>query len=327
MKIIRYDEYGGPEVLRVEEVPVPQAGRGEVLVRVEAAGINFADTMQRRNASPQPTSLPAFPGGEIAGTVEAVGEGVTSVAPGSTVIAVINGGGYAEFAVVPAEMIFPLPAGLSPHQALTLQLQGLTAYVLLKEAAHVQTGQSILIHSAAGGVGSLLVQVAKILGVGRVIATASTHEKLHFTRSLGADETVNYTDAGWPKQVTDANGGKGVDIILDAVGGGIFRRSFECLAPFGHLINYGNASGESTIVDVWQLTVPNQLVSGFYLGAYLERPALLQEAYGFLFGNAASGTLKVHVGGVFPLEHAAEAHRRIEARQTTGKVVLQPWAG
>lgn len=137
VKIIRYDEFGGPEVLRVEEVPVPQAGPGEVLVRVEAAGLNFADIMQRRNAYLQPTPLPAFPGGEIAGTVEAVGEGVTTVAVGSNVMAVISGCGYAEFTVVPAGMVFPLPPGLSNYQALALQVQGLTAYLLLKEAAHV----------------------------------------------------------------------------------------------------------------------------------------------------------------------------------------------
>ena len=324
MKIIRYDEYGGPEVLRVEEVPVPQAGPGEVLVRVEAAGLNFADTMQRRNASVQPTSLPAFPGGEIAGTVEAVGEGVTTIAGGSNVMAVVSGGGYAEFAVVPVGMVFPLPPGLSNYQALGLQLQGLTAYLLLKETAHMQAGKRVLVHSAAGGVGSLLVQLAKILGAGQVIATASSQEKLDLARSLGADTAVNYTDRDWPQQVKDASGGTGVDIVLDAVGGDIFRRSFECLAPFGYIINYGNASGESSIVDMRQLTMPNQSASGFYLGAYFGRPQLIEDAYGVLFSEAASGTLKVHAEEVFPLEQAAEAHRRIEGRQTTGKVFLHP---
>ncbi len=168
------------------------------------------------------------------------------------------------------------------------------------------------------------MQLAKILGAEQVIATASTQEKLDLARSLGADTGVNYTDPDWPQQVKRASGGTGVDIVLDAVGGDIFRRSFECLAPFGHVINYGNASGESSIVDMWQLTVPNQSESGFYLGAYLGRPQLLQEAYGVLFSNAASGTLKVHAEEVFPLEQAAEAHRRIESRQTTGKVFLQP---
>ncbi len=324
MKIIRYDEFGGPEVLRVEEVPIPQAGPGQVLVRVEAAGLNFADTMQRRNAYPQPTPLPAYPGGEIAGTVEAVGEGVTTVAVGSSVMAVIAGGGYAEFAVAPAEAVFPVPPGLSNYQALAFQIQGLTAYLLLKEAAHLQTGKSVLVHSAAGGVGSLLVQLAKILGAGQVIATASSQEKLDLARSLGADTTVNYTTTDWPQQVKNASSGTGVDIVLDAVGGDIFRRSFECLASFGHIINYGNASGESSIVDVGQLLVPNQSVSGFYLGAYLGWPELLQEAYGVLFSNTARGTLTVHAEEVFPLEQAAEAHRRIEGRQTTGKVFLQP---
>ena len=152
----------------------------------------------------------------------------------------------------------------------------------------------------------------------------STQEKLELAHSLGADDTVNYTDPFWSQQVKNATGGTGVNIVLDGVGGPIFQRSFECLAPFGRLINYGNSGGESSIVDVWQLTVPNQSVSGFYLGAYLGRPQLLQEAYGVLFSNAASGDLKIHVGEVFPLEQAAEAHRRIEARETTGKVFLQP---
>lgn len=325
MKIIRYDEYGGPEVLHVVDAPVPQVGPGEALVRVEAVGLNFADTMQRRNAYPQPTPLPAFPGGEIAGTVEAVGEVVTAVAPGHRVMAVIDGGAYAEYAIAPAGMVFPLPPGLSDGQALALQVQGLTAYLLLTEAARLRPGESVLVHSAAGGVGSLAVQLAKILGAKSVIATASSAEKLDFARSLGADDAVDYTAPDWSRQVKDASGGAGVDIVLDAVGGDIFRRSFECLGPFGRLITYGNAGGEPSVVDTRQLTVPNQSVTGFYLGGYMGRPQLIQDAYGVLLGNAVSGALMAHVGAVFPLEQAAEAHRRIEARQTTGKVILRPW--
>jgi len=325
MKQVQFHQYGEPEVLHLEEVPIPQPGPGEVLIRVEAAGINFADTMQRRNTYPQPTPLPGLPGGEITGVVEQVGTGVSSVAVGNQVVAVLpNGGGYADYAVAPASMAFPLPPGVSGQQALALQLQGLTAYLLLKKAAHLQPGETVLIHSAAGGIGTLLVQVAKLLGAGAVIATASTDEKLDLARSLGADAAINYTHIDWPQQVKQANNGAGIAIILDAVGGDIFQQSFDCLAPFGRLINYGNSSGKPSSVDVWQLTVPNQSVSGFYLGGYFGQPTLIQEAYGFLFSHTASGQLKIHIGQTLPLHEAAQAHHLLESRQTTGKVVLIP---
>ncbi|GAB3220913.1 quinone oxidoreductase family protein [Spirosoma arcticum] len=221
-------------------------------------------------------------------------------------------------------MVFPLPPGVSGQQALTLQVQGLTAYLLLKEAARLQPGETILIHAAAGGVGTLLVQLAKLQGAGTVIATASTDEKLALAHSLGADATINYSHADWPQQVKLASGNTGVAIILDAVGGDVFQRSLECLAPFGRLINYGNSSGNPSSVNVWQLTVPNQSVSGFYLGGYFRQPRLIEEAYGFLFSHAAGGQLNVHIGQTLPLCEAAQAHRLLESRQTTGKVVLIP---
>ena len=214
MKVIRFHEYGGPEMLRYEDIPTPTPGPGQVLVKVKAAGVNYADAMRRQGAYLEPSPLPYVPGMEAAGTVEAVGEGVTSVAVGTSAIAIVtDGGGYAEYAVAASDQVIPLPPGLEPAQSTALIVQGLTAYLLLKDAASLQAGQSVLVHAAAGGVGTLAVQLAKLLGAGRVIATASTEEKLAQARSLGADVTVNYTQGDWPQQVIAANDGQGVNLI------------------------------------------------------------------------------------------------------------------
>ena len=325
MKVIRFHEYGGPEKLRYEDAPKPVPATGQVLLKVTAAGVNFADAMRRAGKYLEPTPLPYVLGIEAAGTVEAVGAGVTAIAVGASALAIlVGGGGYAQYVVAASDQVVPLPAGLEAAQATALIVQGLTAYLILKDAASLQPGQSVLVHAAAGGVGTIAVQLAKLLGAGRVIATASTEEKLALAQSLGADAGVNYTQENWPQQVMDANGGKGVDIILEMVGGDILARSFGALASFGQLVAYGAAGGQLSTLDVGRLLAPNQTVSGFYLGGHFTRSGVVPEALTALFTYVTQGHLKIPKPSVFPLEQAAEAHRQLEGRQTTGKVVLAP---
>ncbi len=325
MKQIIVNEFGGPEKLILHDVLVPSAGDGQIVIKVEASGVNFADGMQRQNKNVVPTSLPYLPGYEVAGIVTELGKGVENISLGDRVVALLpNSGGYAQYAVTPSYMAAVIPPNISAQESLALQVQGITAYLLLKDGAKLQSGQTVLIHAAAGGVGTLLVQIAKQMGAGKIIATGSNVEKLAVAKSLGADELINYTESDWAQKVNDATGGKGVDLILDATGGEILRNSFSCLAPFGRLISYGNASGGSTSIEAFTLINGNHILQGFGLANYFVKPDLMQETYQYLFSQAATGKLKVHIGQTFPLKDAAEAHRQMENRKTTGKIVLIP---
>lgn len=326
MKKIIVNEFGGPEKLTLHDVPEPSAGDGQIVIKVEASGVNFSDAMQRRNQYVFPVTLPYLPGFEVAGTVTELGKGVQNISLGDRVVAMLpNSGGYAEYAVTPSYLAAVLPPTISVQESVALQVQGLTAYLMLKDGAKLKSGQSVLIHAAAGGVGTLLVQIAKLMGASKVIATASNAEKLAVVKSLGADELINYTESDWVQKVKDVTGGKGVDVVLDGVGGEIFQNSLGCLAPFGKLISYGNPGRGSTSIEVFGLLVNNNnIVQGFGLAPYFGRPELMQEAYQYLFSQAATGKLKVHIGQTFPLKDAAVAHRQIENRQTTGKTVLIP---
>jgi NADPH2:quinone reductase len=326
VKQIIVNEFGGPEKLILHDVPMPSAGDGQIVIKVEASGVNFADSLQRQNKNVVPTSLPYLPGYEVAGIVTELGKGVENLSLGDRVVAMLpGGGGYAQYVVTLSYLAAVIPPAISAQESLALQVQGLTAYLMLKDGAKLQAGQSVLIHAAAGGVGTLLVQIAKQMGAGKIIATASNVEKLAVAKSLGADELINYTESDWAHKVKDATtGGKGVDLILDSTGGEILRNSYSCLAPFGRLINYGNASGGSTSIDAFTLINDNHILQGFGLASYFVKPDLMQETYQYLFSQAATGKLKVHIGHTFPLKDAAEAHRQMENRKTTGKIVLIP---
>lgn len=326
MKQIIVNEFGGPEKLILHDVPMPSAADGQIVIKVEASGVNFSDGMQRRNKYVFPVSLPYLPGFEVAGIVTEHGKGVENISVGDRVVAMLPaGGGYAQYAVTPSYLAAVIPPTISAQESLALQVQGLTAYLMLKDGAKLQAGQTVLIHAAAGGVGTLLVQIAKQMGAGKIIATASNVEKLAVAKSLGADELINYTESDWVQKVKDATtGGKGVDLILDSTGGEILRNSFNCLAPFGRLISFGNPTGGSTSIEAFTLVNNNQILQGFGLASYFEKPDLMQEAYQYLFSQAATGKLKVHIGQTFPLKDAAEAHRQMENRKTTGKIVLIP---
>lgn len=327
MKAVRFHNTGGPEVLTYEDVPDPTPNDGEVLIRIEAVGMNFADVMRRRGDDyPDPSPTPFTLGAEVAGTVVAVGNGVTSVVVGTPVLATPGAGGYAQYICVPAALVMPLPPGIDSVQAAALVGHGLTAALSLRKAAQLKAGESVLIEAAAGGVGSFAVQLAKLYGASKVIAAASTPEKRAIAERLGADASVDYTTPGWADKVGQLTGGRGVDVVLEMAGGDVVGQALDTLAPFGRMVFLGQSSGQSTQIDPWQLTVPNRTVTGFYIGAYLAFPDLVQSTLNEIMGFIVTGKLKLQVGTVLPLSQAPFAHQLMEGRRTTGKVVLQPWA-
>lgn len=327
MKAARFHKTGNPDVLVYEDVPDPVAGPGQVLVKVEAVGMNFADVMRRRgDPYPEASPPPFILGAEVAGTIAAVGEGVANVPVGLSVLAAPGAGGYAQYVVVPAASIIPLPEGFDAVHAAALLGHGLTAAIALKQAARIKPGDHVLVEGAAGGVGSFAIQLARLYGAGKIIAAASTPEKRAKAESLGADASVDYTQSDWSQEVLRLTDGRGADIVIETAGGKVLNEALQAMAPYGRMVFLGQSSGESAAVDPWSLTVKNHSVIGFYIGAYLADEQLLMTTVGELFGFVGSGQLKIQVGKVLPLSQAAEAHRLLEGRKTTGKVVLQPWA-
>ncbi|MEW6637819.1 MAG: NADPH:quinone oxidoreductase family protein, partial [Actinomycetota bacterium] len=293
MRAILVEEFGEPEVMRYVEVDRPVPGPGEVLIEVRAAGVNYADTMRRRNSYVVRQELPFVPGSEVAGVVAEVGEGVEDVKEGDRVVALIGTGGYAEYAVAQARGLIPIPEGLDFEGAAALPLQGLTAYHVIKTSGAMKPGESILVHAAAGGVGTLAVQMAKLLGAGTVIATASSDEKLELARSLGADVLINYTDDDWPERVREVTGGRGADVILEMVGGEFVRKNLQCLAPFGRMVVFGAASGERGTISPVDLMKRCHAVVGFYLPQVIRRQELLGPSLREMLGWLAAGQLKL----------------------------------
>lgn len=324
MRAIRFHELGGPEVLRYEEAPDPAPGPGEVLIRVRAAGVNFADTMFTQGRYFLRPQFPQIPGLEVAGEVEAVGEGVTGFVRGDRVMATLaNAGGYAELAVAPAHHVTPIPDGLEWAQAAALPVQAVTADQVLFLAGRLQPGETVLVHAAAGGMGVMLVQMAKLAGA-RVIGTASTEEKRALARSLGADVTIDYTKPEWPREVREATAGKGADVICEMVGGEVFSQSLSCLAPFGRLVVFGVAGPQMPTMNPAVLMRQNQTVVGYYLTTAMERADLMAPTHERIRATLSAGKLRIVIGGAAPLSQAAEVHRRMVARETTGKLVLLP---
>jgi NADPH2:quinone reductase len=326
MKTVRFHETGGPEVLRFEDIDEPTPGPGQLKIKVEAVGVNFSDVLRRRGDEyPETSPTPFTPGSEVAGVVAELGDGVDGFNVGQSVYATPRVGGYAQYVVVDARTAVALPPGVSAAQATALVIQGLTALLSLRENGRLRAGESVLVEAAAGGVGAFAVQLAKLSGAGMVIAAASSMEKRAFAESLGADASVDYTKANWPQRVRELTGGRGVDIVLEMVGGTLLNEALDAMAPFGRMVVYGQASGEAGHVNTRDLMKDNLSVSGFYIGGFFQlRPDLiggLQE----IIGHVRDGRLQVHVDHRFPLSRAADAHRLVESRQSTGKVVLEPW--
>ncbi len=324
MKAVLAEEFGEPEVLQHTDVERPSPGEGEVLIEVKTAGINYADTMRRRNQYLTRQELPFVPGSEVAGVVAEVGEGAENVSVGDRVVTLIGTGGYADYAVAQAASLIPLPDDLGFDEAAAVPLQGLTAYHTIKTSGALKSGESVLVHAAAGGVGTLAVQMAKLLGAGKVIATASNPEKLDLARSLGADVLIDYTEDDWPEKVREATEGKGVDVILEMVGGDFPEKNLKCLAIFGRMVVYGAASGERGTILPETLMKKCHSVVGFWLVPITSRPDLLVPSLREVLGWISSGDLQLTIGATYPLEQAAEAHADLEGRRTTGKLLLNP---
>lgn len=320
MKAIQIREHGGPEVLALTEVDRPEPGPGQVLVEVSAVGINFIDVYHRTGLYPMP--LPLIPGGEGAGRIVAVGEGVDPARTGQRIVTTNLLGGYAEYALAPADRVIPIPDPVSDEVAAALLLQGLTAHYLAFDCYPVQAGDTVLVHAAAGGVGLLLTQVATKLG-GRVVGTVSTPEKEKLARDAGAAHVIGYADV--PDGVRRLTDGAGVPAVYDGVGQATFDGSLASLRPRGTLVLYGQSSGPVPPFDLGRLAAGGSLVvTRPTLAHFIATPQELTRRVGDLFGWVADGSLTVHIGHRYPLAEAARAHEDLQARRTTGKLLLTP---
>ncbi|HEY7622174.1 MAG TPA: zinc-binding dehydrogenase [Solirubrobacteraceae bacterium] len=317
MRAIQQKEFGGPEVLELVELPTPEPADGEVLVRVSRAGMNFADTHQRRNDYLAPQQLPLVPGGEVAGVREDTGE---------RVVALSGTGGYAEYAIAQEPLTFPIPEGVDDGTALALLIQGLTAWHLYRTCGRVAPGESVAVVAAAGGVGSLAVQLGKPMGAGRVIALASTQAKRDLALELGADAAIDSDPEGLKERLIEANLGRQVDVVFEMAGGPVFDACLAALAPFGRLVAYGIASGTGNEVHTRKLMGRSRAVVGFWLMHCFGRPHMIDEALTDLYDRAGRGELRAVVGATYPLSEARQAQIDIAERRTTGKVLLDPSA-
>ncbi len=322
MKAIVYTEFGGPEVLKLEERVVPTPSPGQALVKIAAVGVNFIDIYQRAGWYKVP--LPAIPGGEGAGVVEAVGAGVTDVAAGDRVAFFGATGCYAEYALAPADRLVPLPVALNFEQGAAAMVQGITAYVLSRVTYPLKPGDRCLVHAAAGGVGLLLCQLAKEAGA-FVIGTTSTEEKAALARAAGADEVILYTQQDFLAEVKRITGGRGVNVVYDSVGRDTFDRSLESLAPLGMLVSFGQSSGFPDPLDIQRLGgMRSAFVTRPSVFAYVTDRAKYLEYAAVVLDLVAAGKLTLHIGDVYPLARAAEAHIALAGRGTTGKLILKP---
>jgi NADPH:quinone reductase len=313
VKAIQINEFGGPEVLEHTDLPDPEPEEGEVLVNVARAGINFADTHVTRNDYVAKQELPMVPGGEVSGTTP----------DGRRVAALLMNGGYAEQVAVPEAALVPVPDEVDDDQAAALLLQGLTAWSTLNFCARVEEGETVVVEAAAGGTGTLAVQIAKRAGA-RVIALASSDEKRNLALELGADAAVDSRSEDLRDEILAANDGEQVDVVLEMAGGDAFEAALRTLAPFGRLIVFGIASREENQVRTGHLLRNSRAVIGFWLVHLFRRPKVLRRGIEELLGAAASGELRAVISGVYPLSEVRRAHEEIAGRRTQGKLLLDP---
>jgi len=314
MRAAQIQEFGGPEVLEVVDLPTPEPGDGEVLVEVTRSGINVADTHQRENSYLSRYEVPLVLGGEVAGTTP----------DGRRVVALLRSGGYAEYAVAPEPTVFPIPDAVDDGAALALIIQGLTAWHLFRTSAKLAQGESVVVISGAGGVGSLAVQLAKPFGAGRVIATASTEEKRAMALELGADAAVDPAAEDLKGALIEANEGRPVDVVLEMSGGRVFEQSADALAPFGRIVAYGIAGREQNTLETGRLMRKSRAVVGFWLMHCLGRRDMMEEPLADLFDRAARGDLVPQVGTTYALSDVRQAHEDLQGRKTSGKLLLDP---
>lgn len=322
MKAIQIQATGGPEVLQLAELEIPEPGPGQVLIRVEAVGVNFIEIYFRKGV--YKATLPLTPGSEAAGTVEKLGPGVTGFDEGDLVASASVMGSYAEYALVPADKLIKVPSRLSPEQAAAAMLQGMTAHYLAYSTYELKAGDTALIHAGAGGVGLLLTQIAARMGV-KVITTVSTKEKADLSREAGASHVILYTDQDFEAEVKRITGGKGVDVVYDSVGKTTFDKSLNCVRPRGLLALFGASSGPVPAFDLIQLSGKGSLfITRPTLWHYVATRAELEWRAGKILDWAATGELKLRTEYMYPLAEAAQAQIDMEARKTTGKILLEP---
>jgi NADPH:quinone reductase len=315
MRAIQITEFGGPEVLIEREIAELEAPEGFLVVDVLAAGLNYADTHQAENTYLAASELPMVPGGELVGTTS----------DGRRVVALVSGGAYAERALVHPAMMWEVPDGVDDGQALALVLQGATAWHLLRTSAQLRPGESVVVHAAAGGVGTIAIQLAKRFGAGRVIGVASSADKRKLAIGLGADAAIDGEPDGLTERIREANAGRYVDVVLEMVGGQTFEQSLSALAHFGRLVHFGQAGREGApVVKPGKLMATSRGVIGFWLMHLLRSPERLTEAMDDLFEAVLAGDVEPIIGGTYPLAEARRAHEEMRARRTTGKLVLIP---
>jgi NADPH:quinone reductase len=317
VRAVRLTSYGGLDGLELADLPEPVAQRGQVLVDVARAGVNYADVGRRRGTYDTAASLPRVLGGEVAGRRRDTGERVVA-------LTLEGGGGYAEVAAVDERLAFGIPDGVGDDEAVALLVQGLTAYHVVRSAGRLAEGESIVVHAAAGGVGSIAVQLARRWGAGRVIGVASTPAKRRLAEEHGAHVTVNAGPEALRDRLIDANGGQRVDVVLEMVGGEVFRQSLHALAPFGRIVVFGATTNESQDVPADELAELNVSLAGFWLRPLTKTPEHLARPLAQLFDYALEGSLRPHIGRVYPLDGVREAHADLEQRRSVGKLVLAP---
>lgn len=325
MKAVQLNGFEGFDSLRIVHVEKPEPGDTEVLISVQAAGINFAELELTHGRYPAVKPLPFVMGFEAAGAVVAIGSKVNSVRVGDRVTAIVTSGGYAEFATAEASFCIPIPNGISFAEATTIPIQGLSAYAMLKLAAKPRPGESVLIQAAAGGVGLYLVQLAKLMGFGKVVALASSKPKLELLRSLGVDAAIDYSVPGWAEQVREALGGAaGADVVLEAASGAVGAESLQLVAPFGRAVMFGSRNIHDTLLpaQVRRLIQGNQALIGFNFPSL--RPEQIGPCVPELMDLIARGKVKLFAPNSFPLEEVKPAFEALSSRRTIGKVVLTP---
>ncbi len=327
MKTVFFYEFGGPEVLKIEDTPIPEPGSGEVLVKHEYIGVNFADTLMRRGlyARGGTVKMPSGAGLEASGTIAKVGEGVEALGlqVGMRVAALYRKpAAYAEYGVLPVNSVVTLPDEIPMEIGAAFPVQGLTAWHMLAESHKTQPGETVLIHAVAGGCGLLCVQIAKHFGA-RVIGTTSSEEKAQAARAMGADEVIIYTQGDWMREARKLSPG-GVNLILDSVGRDTFEKGLEALADFGQIILYGSASGDVAQAVPQLLMRGSRSITGFWLNTVRDHPDIVRKDADAVIDLYCAGKLKFTISEVFPLERAGDAHQKLESRASIGKILLKP---
>ena len=329
MKAIRYERFGGPEVLEYLDLPDPMPGPRQLLIETAAIGVNFPDIRERLGVYNKAETrvggvqLPQVGGLAVAGTVVATGP-QASVQVGRRVVALMKKGAYAQLAVADEALCAVLDDDADLAALAGFAAQAACAHLLLQASTTLLAGESLLVHGAAGGVGSLAVQIAKALGAGPVIGTASTAERREFVMALGADAAISYGEPGWTEQVLELTSGRGVDVLIESIGGDVFEQNFDALATFGRYLLLGSTRGPGEPFAPRRLMTKSQALIGFYLPVFYDRPELIGNALRFLADGIKTGQIKSRVDEVLPLSQAAEAHRRLESREVRGVIVLDP---